>query len=211
MTFVCRLILLIFGKATANPLAPPLGGWANRQFVGRLNHCPRSGRSIFWAWPLCRLVRQRVVGIDWRRRLRFSGCDRRWRQGIIRVRPDNGPRFRNGDGDGALDGAVHTYILPGETAKRQRFFYKNFTEIPQNGTVAVSSLYMVEESELRLTPVVIAFAIRAGDLRLGDDMLFLIRLKEIAFGTRLHIRVVRLLVFGDTMAIELKQHEGPNH
>ena len=210
--------MLVFGAATANLLARPIGGWANRQFVGQLRHCPRSGRIIFWAWPLCRLGRQRVVGIDWRHRLRFpcavgrfSGCDRRWRQGIIRVRPDNGPRFRNGDGDGALDGAVHTCILPGETAKRQRFFYKNFTEIPQNGNVAVSSLYMVEESELRLTPVVIAFAIRAGDLRLGDDMFFLIRLKEVAFGTRLHIRVVRLLVFGDTMAIELKQDEGPNH
>lgn len=90
---------------------------------------------IFWAWPLCRLVRQRVGGIDWRHRLRFpcalgrfSGCDRRLRQGIIHVRPDNGPRFRNGDRDSALDGAVHALILPGEMAKRQRFLHKNSTK-----------------------------------------------------------------------------------
>lgn len=107
------------------------------------------------------MVRPRVAGIDLQRHLRFpctvgriSGCDRRLRQGIIRVRPDNGPRFGNGDRDSALDGAVHALILnspqsfirlvqsqsmllrvrcgllilPGETAKRQRFFYKNFTK-----------------------------------------------------------------------------------
>ncbi len=42
--------------------------------------------------------------------------------------PDNGPRFGNGDRDGALDGAVHTLILLRETAKRQRFLHKNSTK-----------------------------------------------------------------------------------
>jgi hypothetical protein len=126
--------LLVFGAATASQLARPIGGCVNRPFFGRLNHCPRSGRVIFWAWLLCRLGRQRVGGIDWRRRRhfacplgRFIDSNRRWRHGIIRVRPDNGPRFGNGDRDSALDGAVHTLILPEETAKRQRFFYKNST------------------------------------------------------------------------------------
>lgn len=89
---------------------------------------------IFCAWPLCQMVRQRVIGIDLRRRRcfpctggRIISCDRRLRQGIIRVCPDNGPCFGNGDRDSALDRAVHTFILPGEMAKRQRFFYKNST------------------------------------------------------------------------------------
>lgn len=135
MTFVHWSILLVFGVATANLLAPLIGGCANRQFVGRLHHFPRSGRSIFWAWLLCRQVRQRVIEIGCRRCRRvpcavgrFSDCDRRWGQRIVHCRPDNGPCFGNGDRDGALDGAVHTLILPGETAKRQRFFYKNSTK-----------------------------------------------------------------------------------
>ena len=108
---------------------------------------------IFWAWPLCQMVRPRVAGIGLRRGMRIPFAVGRLRQGIIRVRPDNGPRFGNGDRDGALDGAVHAcilnspqsfsrvvqsrsmllrlrcglLILPGETAKRQRFFYKNST------------------------------------------------------------------------------------
>jgi hypothetical protein len=51
-------------------------------------------------------------------------CDRR----LIRRCPDNGPRFGNGDRDGAFNGAIHASILPGETAKRQRFLHKNSTK-----------------------------------------------------------------------------------
>lgn len=130
---------------------------------------------IFWAWPLCRLGRPRVVGIDWRRRQRFLcavgrmiSCDRRRRQGIIRIRPDNGPRFGNGDRDSALDGAVHALILnspqsvpsqrePRTRSRSPKSVYATSVELPSTdstgGNGKAPALFLQKFHKMRPLPV----------------------------------------------------------
>jgi trimethylamine--corrinoid protein Co-methyltransferase len=71
------------------------------------------------------------------------------------------------------------------TAKRQRFLHKNFTEIPQNGTVAVSSPYRVEEEAMVLANALIAMnRVFARGVRFDDEALALDVIHKVGPGSQ---------------------------